>query len=156
MAIPRPFRRSIKEELERLWRLNTDADGRSDLGVIKTLLGAYLIAHPDHLDAQRQANAIVDDWERSRRPYVDPMGQASMFDADALLPVGKNERKQMGKAKQSDLVAWAAISSTEHAADAAAHARRLAYIGDRLQAAYWPTADTTLSDVERDQFPASP
>lgn len=151
MAIPQPFKRTIKEELERLIRLNTDGQGQVDLAQVKVAFGAYLIAHPDYLDAQRQANAQVDDWDRARRPKDDPSGQRSMFDEGAFFPNGENTRKQMGKAIRDDLTAWAAISLDEIAVSAAAHARRMRYISSRTAA--WQPHHKTLLDVEHDQFP---
>jgi hypothetical protein len=148
VAVPQPFRRDAYAELERLYRLHASALGRVDLKRVKEALAAYLTGHPEMLDPQGQANAMVEKYDERRRPPDD--GQATMFDRDAFIPVGPNVRQRMGQARERDLIAWGQISTAEHASDAAAHARRMGYISSRLQT--WTSGYTTLEEVERGAF----
>ncbi len=150
MAVPQPFRRNLRAELERLIRVHSNAETEVDLEAVKAALATYLVGHPDHMDARRQANAMVDDWDKHRRPKQAEDGQLGLFDREAYIPIGPNVRKQMAKARERDLIAWAQISTAEHAADAAAHGERMAYISSRLKA--WTNGYRTLEEVERGEF----
>lgn len=150
MAVPSPFRRDLAARIQRLVAQHTGSDGEVDLATVKALLAGWLVANPDQLSAQQQANAAVDRYMEGRRPPKQGPHQLAMFEPEAYVPIGENRVRLMRQCKREDLLAWGAISTREHAADAAAHAGRMTYINERLQASWQPT--DTLEDVERGRF----
>lgn len=126
----------------------TGADGKLDLAAAVTKLKEWLDANPLEDNEQRAAETIAT-LDRGRRPQAGS-DQPSLFEPDALLPVGEGLRVKMGKATIRDFATWWRIETEEYSAQVQAYAAKSQYHSSRLT--NWADRHVTLEDVERDIF----
>jgi hypothetical protein len=125
-----------------------DRDGKLDLASAQALLKTWLDENKV-TDNDREAARIIAQLDKARRPRVDNE-QPSLFDPDALLPVGEGLRVTMAKATIRDFATWWRIETDEYSAQVQAYAAKSKYHSSRLT--NWEDKHHTLEDVEREVF----
>jgi hypothetical protein len=141
----------VFRKIEELAKEYTTDNGRFDLHIVQEQLAVFLDEHRKQIDVVRLAIDYVNEFDRNQRPkpHAIQMG-FSFFQPIAWIPTGNKERVQMAKATRIDMIAWAQIEISEHAASAAAHARKMEYINSRLNV--WDNKCKSLGELEAKKF----
>lgn len=143
----REHKAKLDGEVNRLWRASTNAEGIVDREVVFADLLAYLQGHPELADMERIARDAVNRADDRFRARFDD--QLAMFEPDAYMVTGENERVLMEKASLEHLNLWGVIQTTEHAAQVTKYAKKIDWKAKRE--AKWGN-HKTLGEVERAEF----
>ncbi|MEV4093834.1 hypothetical protein [Streptosporangium saharense] len=103
--------------------------------------------------ADRLAEGLANGFVNSRNPRKRKHG--TLFDPQAILPLGDGKRVWMNDATDTDLIEWARLSTRNLARVATAEGDRQAYVAERLQA-WRDYRDWRLGRLEHEVFGYEP
>lgn len=111
--------------------------------------GETLSPHVRAATLDMQAKSLAAAFVSRRNPK--PRNNGAMFHPGAILPLGDGKRVWMDSATDSDLLAWAHLSTANLSRVALAEGQRQKYAADRLEALR-ANPGQTLGWVEREVF----
>jgi hypothetical protein len=141
------------QEVDRLYQVYTDEDGRLDEPSIWKDFREYLVADAERLVPDAVVAAYRERYDKQHRLRAQDLEQPSLpgFEGRYMPQLGSQPAVWMLRASREQLISWMSVEAAEHQVSVDAYALKTRRTAEWLAA--WRPDHGDLGDVLRDLYP---